>query len=134
MPSKISTARAALFDCRWPIRWQRSRFGALDRVLATFDGKLLHAIFAEEREAERGGFEDGFGGKGFGDGHQLYFAARAAGGAAGGGDPVFNPFEIFLEFRHSAPSPAMRERAVSSRPVALTCCTAAASPKRGMLA
>ena len=57
-------------------------------------GELLHAIFAKEMEAEADGLDDGLGRVSFGDGYQLDLAARAVGGAAGCGDPVFHAGQI----------------------------------------
>ena len=57
--------------------------------LRRFSGKLLHAVLAEEREAQRSGLSQRRGRKGLRDRHQLHFGARPAGGAAGNGDLIF---------------------------------------------
>ncbi len=70
---------------------------------ATFVAKLLHAIFAKQREPQRRGFGNRLGREGLRDSHQLDLAARTPGRSAGRGDRVLQPFEIFLERRHLLP-------------------------------
>ena len=72
---------------------QRAEFSSLG-------GKLLDAILAEEREAQRGGLGDRGCGISLRHGHQLNFSARAAGAAAGVRDCRFQPFEIFYQRCH----------------------------------
>src|ERR1039458_6592553 len=69
----------------------------------SFGGKLLHAVFAEEREAQRGCFGNRRRRIGLRDGHQLNFGAGAPGAAAGGCYRLFQPFEIIGKRRHCAP-------------------------------
>ncbi len=67
---------------RWPGHWP------------IFDLGLLHAVFAEEREAQPGGGADGLRRLAFADGEERDRFRRAPGAGARGGDALPDIFEV----------------------------------------